>query len=216
MPSEDAFFDEQIQAPQKVSLHEEQAPDFSNQILESSIRQEKLLERILSELERMNKRINLLESVSSGNKASTSSSVVRTESPPTSTYVASRGAFVLPPGSRPAIIPAPVLTSDKKIVVAEEEEQEAILRRRSEEQARLARIEAERADREAEEQRKRLAELQKLQDEKRMKEELEKKTRGLMSGLLTSAGGSLFEDDDLAEPNAAGGGKKTGGLFDDD
>jgi hypothetical protein len=200
MPSEkDAFFEEPV-VPSSVWT----------QILESSVRQEKLLERVVGELERMNKRINLLETSSTSSK-----SYGPPESPTVSVSSSSRGTLVLPPGSRPPSLPN--IVAEKKLPEAdpEREEQEAILKRRAEEQARLARIESERVEREAEEQRKRLAELQKLEMERRMKQELDSKTRGLIKGLLTGTGNaSLFAEDDLDVP--LGGVKKSGGLFDDD
>jgi hypothetical protein len=217
MPSEDAFFEEPVEnvAPKNSKMENENSGQVASQILESSVRQEKLLERILSELERMNKRINLLENSTS----SAPKSLIRPDSPTFDTSSKpSRGTLVLPPGSRPVTLAnvgglekAPVVPTDAD---REREEQEAIFRRRAEEQVRLARIESERIEREAEEERKRIAELERIQQEKRMKEELEKKTRGLMSGLLTGSSAGLFADDDLDAP--AAGAKKSGGLFDDD
>lgn len=238
MPNEDAFFDEPLHndmpvpqniAPKSNVAH--QTYQFSPQILppqenanqlllESSLRQEKLLERLLTEMERMNK--NLIE-LRISRECSQASSPAASPSSATSKNIAasshpSRGTLILPPGSRPTSLPnvpekKPVLSPAEEIAVREQEEREAILRRRADEEARLARIEAERLEREAEEERKRIAEMKRIEDEKRMKEELERKTRGLMTGLITStSAGGLFGDDDL---DIGSGSKKQGGLFDD-
>ena len=222
MPAEDAFFDEPIvdsnpKYEQTTIITPPSTADYPA-ILESSLRQEKLLERIVYELERMNDRLIAVERVRSNTgpivspqaSPTNSSNAVSANKPP-------RGNLVLPPGSRS--VHAPV--AEKKAAVSaeeeaqkrEKEEQDAIVRRRADEEARLARIEAERIEREAEEERKRQAELKRIEEEKRMKEDLERKTRGLMTGLLTSNGGSLFADDDL--DNVVGEKKKSGGLFDD-
>ena len=249
MPSEDAFFDEplnqppitQYVPPQVLTQHThrpafshfdhlaKQENDRSAQMLESSKRQEHLLERIVSELEKLNTRIANLERVApSSSAASTSSRVVSPGASPTNASSQQsaprpiRGSLVLPPGSRPANIPnlperkpAEVIPSADDAITRERQEQEAIMRRRAEEEARIARIEAERKQREEEEERKRLEEIKRIEEERKRKEELEKKTRGLMTGLIepmTSGGGGLFEDDlDLVGKP----GKKAGGLFDD-
>jgi hypothetical protein len=233
MPNEDAFFDEPLHdtVPQLAhfnapeDLNHGRAPsiprtDFSDQLLESSLRQEKLMERSISELERMNRRLLVIEST--GLNPSVHHSV-STPAPAPSVQnenksLPARGNLVLPPGSRPATLPnvsekKPVISTEEENAAREKAEQEAILRRRAEEEARLARIEAERIEREAEEERKRVAELKRIEEEKRMKAELEKKTRGLMTGLLTGVGsGGLFADEELESSGAA---KKKGGLFDD-
>lgn len=209
MPSEDAFFDEPLHdAP--VSYGQPPAPQVaeeSRELLESSLRQEKLLERLLGEMEKMNRRLFAIET--SGALGAPREAPKPVASPTGSaTPKPSRGTFVLPPGSRPAVIPN--IVEPKPAEDREKAEEDAIFRRRAEEEARIARIEAERREREAEEERKRIAEIKRLEDERRMKEELEKKTRGLMSGLLTSSGGGLFADENIDAPAP-----KKGGLFDD-
>ena len=214
MPTEDGFFDEPLMeenimpsAPLVSSSNQQSS------ILESSLRQEKLLEKIATELERMNRRLSAVERLggASGSPA---------QSPSGSNKSATRGNLVLPPGSRQMYVPA--MTMEKKpadpsaaeeAVVRERDELEAIQRRRAEEESRLARIEAERIQREAEEERRRLAEMARMEEEKRMKKMLEEKTRGLMTGLLTGGGGGgLFDDlDDTATDKKKNG----GGLFDD-
>jgi hypothetical protein len=214
MPSEDAFFDEPLhnapQAPLPV--------DHSGELLESSIRQEKLLERLIHEMERMNRNLielRLAREHSNASPAPSPSSSNVKPTAPASGPAPPRGNLILPPGSRPVSVPnvpekKPGLSEAEEAAAREKDERDAILRRRAEEEARIARIEAERLEREAEEERKRIAELKRIEDEKRMKEELERKTRGLMSGLLTSDPTGLFGDDDVELP-----GKKKGGLFDD-
>jgi hypothetical protein len=238
MPSEDAFFDEPLHndmpVPQNIAPKSNVAhqaypfspqilppPENANQLLlESSIRQEKLLERLLTEMERVNKNLIELRLSRENSQASSpgaSPSSAAGKSVPTSSNP-SRGTLILPPGSRPISVPnvpekKPLLSPAEEIAAREQEEREAILRRRADEEARLARIEVERLEREAEEERKRIAEMKRIEDEKRMKEELERKTRGLMTGLITSsAAGGLFGDDDL---DMGSNGKKQGGLFDD-
>ena len=239
MPSEDTFFDEplvedyvQYGAPPKV-LAPHQEYTFSNeklqaqqenntllQLLESSKRKELLLEKIVSEMERMNRRLLTLENLSPSHPVPAAKTFSPTGSPVSSSAAprASRGTLVLPPGSKPSTVPnlpdkKPVL-SNEDVASREQDEHAAILRRRNDEEARLARLEAERKQREQEEERKRLAELKRVEEERRMKEELDKKTRGLMTGLLASnSGGGLFEDD--IDSIAAPGLKKSGGLFDD-
>ena len=246
MPNEDAFFDEILinENPGSNNHLNKLSSDFStvtprfNQdltaILDSAHRQERLLERIVGELEKMNRRLSAVERLSptSGLSEISSSAAKGTISPtqsPTGAQASKpgsepRGHLVLPPGSRPAHV-TPILNDKKPVVSAVEEdaarekqELEVIERRRAEEVSRLARIEAERLEREAEEERKRLAELKRLEEEKRMKEELEKITRGLMTDLLTSgnSGGGLFANDDLDDMlGSKERQKKSGGLFDD-
>ena len=231
MPSEDAFFDEplvdeHVSPPAATTsyagisrTHEHRAA-VPSELVQSSLRQEKLLERIVSELENMNGRLSTLERIAPGHAGLTPAAPVAgtpSRSPPKS-----RGAMALPPGSRPAAPPTvaerkPIVSAADDAVARERQEYEAIQRRRAEEDARLARIEAERLEREAEEERKRVAEMERMEEERRMKEELEKKTRGLMTGLLTGGGtGGLFGDDDFDDTAASAGGKKKGGgLFDD-
>ena len=260
MPSEDAFFDEPLNQPvtqpfvpaQVLSQHPQQSTfshldhlskqenDHSAQFLESSRRQEQLLERIVAELEKLNSRIGTLERITPvGNPSSTGSRIVSPGASPThgggqsSTAKQTRGSLVLPPGSRPANAPnlpdrKPVeaVSAAEDAAARERQEQEAILRRRAEEEARIARLEAERKQREEEEERKRIEELKRIEEERKRKEELEQKTRGLMTGLFdnsltTTATGasSLFGPEDdldlLSRPGAAGGQKTGGGLFDD-
>jgi hypothetical protein len=232
MPSEDTFFDEPLHneapVPQNVapkinmgySAPAMPQDNTMSLLLESSIRQEKLLEKLLSEMERVNRNLINLEfrqQHHSGSPAPSPTSA-KQQSGSGEKVNQSRGSLLLPPGSRPATVPAvapktPDLSLAELAASKEQEEREAILRRRAEEDARLARIEAERLEREAEEERKRIAELKRIEEEKRMKEELEKKTRGLMSGLLTNTNAGLFGDDDMEIPGPAG--KKAGGLFDD-
>ena len=229
MPSEDTFFDEplheNIPAPRfdesmhnkGIVPHDVRDPTL-NLLLESSLRQEKLLERLLSEMERANR--NLINIELKQQNSTPSPNASPTSGKQTSSFPQQpRGTLLLPPGSRPATVPTvvsktPELSAAELAASKEREEQEAILRRRAEEDARLARIEAERLEREAEEERRRMAELKRIEDEKRMKEQLEKKTRGLMTGLLSNgSAGGLFGDDDLDISGPAG--KKSGGLFDD-
>lgn len=224
MPSEDAFFDEPLHDEVPVAV-KSASNIISNEfpvalLLESSLRQEKLLEQLVSEMERVNRNLINLEirysqSTSSPAPSPTNATKQQQSNP-------SRGTLILPPGSRPTTVPnvhkgkAPEVSAEEIAASREKEEQSAILRRRAEEDARIARIEAERLEREAEEERKRLVELKRIEEEKRMKAELEKKTRGLMTGLLTgtTSAGGLFGDDDIDVSGSAGN-KKGGGLFDD-
>lgn len=246
MPNEDAFFDEiPINENPRSNNHlNKPSSDYSSvspqvhqdftAILDSAHRQERLLERIVGELEKMNRRLSAVERLSPTSGLSAISSAVAkgtispTQSPTgaqaSKTVSEPRGHLVLPPGSRSAHT-APIPNDKKPVVSAVEEEAarekqelEVIERRRAEEVSRLARIEAERLEREAEEERKRLAELKRIEEEKHMKEELEKKTRGLMTDLLTggNSGGGLFANDELDDMlGSKGGKKKSGGLFDD-
>lgn len=239
MPAEDAFFDEPLvdthasgngtvpahpSFPKSEILPTHSIDAVSQQLLESSRNQEKLLLRLVCEVEKLTRRLTSLETLPS------IGSTVRkdTQSPastPTSTSRSlppQRGALVLPPGCRSTTIPS--MTVPKAVSSAEDNavrqaqnEELALQRRRADEEARLARIESERKEREAEDERRRVLERKRIEEEKRIKEELERKTRGLMTGLLTSGpGGGLF-DDDLGEfgSNKKGNGTKTGGLFDD-
>jgi hypothetical protein len=82
-------------------------------------------------------------------------------------------------------------------------------KRRTEESARLARVEAERREREAEEVKRRQAEAERVENERRAREELEKKRKELITGLFTTETSTgLFEDDLNVKKNG-------GGLFDD-
>ena len=250
MPSEDAFFDEPIHSndhggyPQQVLVDSYRSnslvPDSNMfhktenaihaQLLESSKRQEQLLERIVSELEKMNRRLSEVDRVVPANplpQAATrvSSAVGSPTSNNSSTGIPkpTRGSLVLPPGSKvpnapnlPERKPGAAVIDDG--LVKEQDEQAAILRRRAEEEARIARLEAERKQREEEEERKRLEELKRIEEEKKRKQELESKTKGLMTGIFTDSSGGLFgPDDDLDVVASPGGsGTKTGrGLFDD-
>lgn len=165
MPSEDAFFDEPLNQPpavayvppQVLSQHTHQPAfshfdhlakqenDHSAQLLESSRRQEYLLEKIVSELEKLNSRISNLERVApSSSAASTSSRVVSPGASPTNASSQqsgpkqTRGSLVVPPGSRPTNIPKlperkPVeaVSAAEDAATRERQEQEAILRRRA-------------------------------------------------------------------------------------
>jgi hypothetical protein len=230
MPSEDTFFDEplhnDIPVPQNISSKSNVVREDNTValLLESSLRQEKLLERLLSEIERVNRNlinIDLKHQNATSSPAPSPTSAKHQQQANSTGPTPPRGNLLLPPGSRPATVPnvvkekAPELSAEEIAAAREKSEQDAILRRRAEEEARIARIEAERIQKEAEEERKRLAELRRIEEEKRMKEELEKKTRGLMTGLLTtSSTGGLFGDDDLDVGGVAGT-RKGGGLFDD-
>ena len=201
------------------------------QILESSKKQEQFLEKIVGELGRLNQRMSELERISHTPSAPVSVSTNRVPNvvgSPTNMINASsgmkptRGSLVLPPGSK--VPNAPNLPERKSGVPmidetqAKEDEQAAILRRRAEEEARIARLEQERKQREEEEERKRLEEQRRLEEEKRRKQELESKTKGLMTGIFTDSSGGLFgPDDDLdVSTNPGGTGSKPGrGLFDD-
>ena len=170
MPSEDAFYNEPLQdevAPAVAQI------DFSL-ILESSLRQEKLLERIVGELEIMTRRLLVVERTVPVTSPVTSPSSAAPSKP-------SRGNLVLPPGSRGGHIPAviavekkPELSLAEESALREQSELEAIQRRRADEEVRLARIEAERMEREAQEEQKRLAEIKRIEEEMRLKEELER------------------------------------------
>ena len=189
MPSEDTFFDEPLvdTAPagsayhppeifqNSYTSHQGVTDSCSSQLLESSLRQEKLMERMISELERMNRRLTVLESVSLNPSSHPHAHIAPVVTSPQSENkpVQQRGNFALPPGSRPTTLPhvaekKPLVSAEDESAAREKAEQDAILRRRAEEEVRLARIEAERLEREAEEDRKRLAELKRIEDEKRM------------------------------------------------
>ena len=250
MPSEDAFFDEPIHAndhggyPPQVLVNSHRPNTFvpeSNvfqktenaihaQLLESSKKQEQLLERIVTELEKMNRRLCEVERIAPSSSippvVNRSSSAVGSPTGTNSSTVGpkpTRGSLVLPPGSK--VPNAPNLPERKlgaptvdESVMKEQDEQAAILRRRAEEEARIARLEAERKQREEEEEKKRLDELKRIEEEKKRKQELESKTKGLMTGIFTDSSGGLFgPDDDLdVAANPGGSGSKSGrGLFDD-
>jgi len=251
MPSEDAFFDEPIHSndhggyPPQVLTNSHRPNSYvpeSNvfqktentlqaQLLESSKKQEQLLERIVGELEKMNRRLSDVERFASSNPIPPSTNRVASAvgSPTNNSSAAggpkpTRGSLVLPPGSKVSNVPN---LPERKVgnpvgdeaLVKEQDEQAAILRRRAEEEARIARLEAERKQREEEEEKKRLEELKRIEEEKKRKQELESKTKGLMSGIFTDSSGGLFgpdDDLDVIANQAGGAGTKTGrGLFDD-
>ena len=251
MPSEDAFFDEPIhsndhggyppqvlgtsQRPytsgnQFVISHQKDENSIHVQLLESSKRQEQLLEKLVHELERMNRRLSDVERLAPNILLPATSSKVNgvVGSPTSATPVSggpkpTRGSLVLPPGSKVSNVPnLPERKAHDSSMdsnqTKEQDEQAAILRRRAEEEARIVRLEAERKQREEEDERKRLHELKRIEDEKRRKQELESKTKGLMTGIFTDSSGGLFgPDDDLDVSTSTGGtGSKQGrGLFDD-
>jgi hypothetical protein len=250
MPSEDAFFDEPIHSndhggyPPQVLGTSHQPNSYGNQfetnqktensfhaqLLESSKRQEQLLEKMVYELERMNRRLVEVERLApamtlpvSANKGNGTVGSPTSVTPVSGGLKPTRGSLVLPPGSKVAHVPnlPERKTHDptaEGVQSKEHDEQAAILRRRAEEEARIARLEIERKQREEEEERRRLEELKRLEDEKIRKQELENKTKGLMTGIFTDSSGGLFgPDDDLdVSTNTGGTGTKQGrGLFDD-
>ena len=250
MPSEDAFFDEPIHSndhggyPTQVLVNSNLPNSFVQetnafqktensihaQLLESSKKQEQLLEKIVAELERMNRRLIEVEKInpsfappSSTNRATSVVGSPTSNNSSTGAPKPTRGSLVLPPGSKVPNAPnlperkvgAPIVDDS---LVKEQDEQAAILRRRAEEEARIVRLEAERKQREEEEERKRQEELKRIEEEKKRKQELESKTKGLMTGIFTDSNGGLFgPDDDLdVTANPGGAASKTGrGLFDD-
>ena len=218
MPSEDVFYDEPLvdntQQQQYVgknyvnantrfepstarpvhhATHVDAAPanvgeyaSWQHDMLESSRNCEKLLGRLVAHFE-------------SRTLPTESLSTLATEVAP----AIPRGTLVLPPGSRPPVLSPP----PTKLVASTEE---TSFRRRAEEEARLARIEAERKEKEKLDEAKRLEELKRIEEAKILKEQLEKKTRGLMTDLLVGSSGGLFDDNDDINTKP-----KAGGLFDD-
>jgi hypothetical protein len=244
MPSEDVFFDEPIstdmtgiafvhvpppagyqavEAPTEVSPH-----DLLSKLVDSSLRQEALLEKLVGEIERMNTRLLTVELTSgmrgtrSSSPMSTSDSVEKPRSDSAARLPTVRGTLLLPPGSRPILpnsvsrgTPQPVIPSEDPME-RERKEQEAIQQMRADEETRLLRMEVERKQREEEEARKRAEHLRKLEETKRQKEELEKRTKGLLNDLLVpQSGKGLFDSDDEPDILAGDQTKARKGLFDD-
>lgn len=220
MPSEEAFFDEPLVDNPAASI-DPRGPcldsSYMERLLASSVNQEKLLGRLVGEIEQINLRLHSLEAkiLSERPTEKMHSSIPAISARPTSPPLPKepRGTLVLPPGSRPANgVLAPTVAPS--VQTSQEEENQMLARRRAEEEARLLRIEAERKAKEAQDEQRRLEEAKRIEEERRAKAELERKTRGLMTDLLiTNVGGSLFEDDDLLAGSTAK--PKGGGLFDD-
>lgn len=201
MPPLDEFVDEPIITPPAVLVPEMLDPAVHQSILESNKRQEELLGKILVEIEKLNKRINLIENKNSENLFSKPSPSPAPSGLAAETRSAIRGSLPLPPGMRH--VPSPVAAPPAQMSIDDEN------KRRTEESARLARVEAERREREAEEVKRRQAEAERVENERRAREELEKKRKELITGLFTTETSTgLFEDDLNVKKNG-------GGLFDD-
>ncbi len=243
MPSDDAFFDEQFHSveperhnhiPPQISSYETEAVSVSTELLiklvESSLRQEALLERVVREVERLNTRMLTME-LSGSSRSHILSDVPqlndsKDKSKEQSKPTIPRGSLLLPPGSRP-VLPnigtrsdAPALIRVEASGDREKQEREAIEKLRLEEEERMAMMEAERKRIEEEEERARLEHLKKIEEERRQREELEKRTKGLLSNLITSQGSTgkgLFDSDNEDEGlvGSAGPNKPSKGIFDD-
>ena len=194
-------------------------------LFDSSTRQETLLEKLLNatlalnlSIEKLGLRVQAVETaVKEGfvpGPRSPSHSVVPAKSIPAKSE--QRGLLVLPPGMggpRP-IIEEKISNEDLAKKQLEEEniraQEEARLEvKRREEAERLARVEEDRKRKEEETERIRKEEIRRIEEERIRKETLEKKTRSIMSDLITNVGSGLFPDEETS------GHKKTGGLFDE-
>eukprot|EP00927_Polykrikos_kofoidii_P069168 TRINITY_DN64551_c0_g1_i1.p1 TRINITY_DN64551_c0_g1~~TRINITY_DN64551_c0_g1_i1.p1 ORF type:complete len:259 (+),score=72.02 TRINITY_DN64551_c0_g1_i1:72-848(+) len=201
-------------------------------LVESSQRQEQLLEKVCSLVANLDARIetlgnnqNRLEATLHhvvSQRAMSSTPVVRDTTKSATPAGINRGSLVAPPGRgpvNPLASPPPtstIVVSDEKSTEAEDRlarerlrlEEES--RRRAEEMQRK-RVEEERR-RQKEIERQRIEEDRRREEEKLRKQELENKTNAALSGLFgsDSGGGSSLFGDDEAKPK-----KKSGGLFDD-
>jgi hypothetical protein len=195
-------------------------------LVESSQRQEQLFTKVCSLLVGLDEKMTVV----AGNQERLESTMQRLAeegafagggSGGSSARASGRGNIAAPPGretlggSGPTAATATGGVSKEEQQRLEAERLAAERARIEEENARraqeLARKKAEAEKRaKEEEERKRIEEEKRLAEEKARKQELEKKTTGLMSDLISGGGGDLFGDD------LAGKSKKKGGLFDDD
>lgn len=244
MPSEDVFFDEPFHTGDPGQFHQAQTAsrcaeqttvehintDLLVKLVETALRQEALLERVVREVEKLNTRLLTIE-LNSGSRPhcaadSSPRGEIKDKSISSSKSTIPRGSLLLPPGSRPVLpnfgtrIDASSLGKMEDIAERDRKEQEAIARLRKEEEERLAHMEAERKRIEEEEERARLEHVKRIEEERRHRQEVEKRTKELLNNLIVSDGTrskGLFDSDneDNGLDGSSGPNKQSNGLFDD-